>query len=252
MGAAARRTGVAEEAVAFAAPVARVEAADRIRRSGTRSRARSAPRRSNRPCRTRAPTCLSSPSLSCRSAPKSTSTLPPSSLRLRKMLLHARDGARAVGGGGAARHDVDAVDQDRRDEVQVDAVALVRRHEAPAVHQVQRAAAEERIQAAQVGDRGAGEEVRVAGRGRRVVREVGGQLLRPHRRRSRCRGSSGTRRRPRWSDSAVSKSVVRRMREPVTVISSIDAGGLSVRAARGGGLLRVRGAAERREQSRAR
>ncbi len=59
---------------------------------------------------------------------------------------------------------------------EVDAVALVGRHEAAAVDQRERAAAEERVQAAQVRDGGTGEEVRVAGRVRRVVRQVGRQL----------------------------------------------------------------------------
>src|SRR5690606_7735799 len=44
-----------------------------------------------------------------------------------------RDGARAVGCGGPARHDFRALDQDGRNEIEIDAVALRRRDEAPRV-----------------------------------------------------------------------------------------------------------------------
>ena len=94
-----------------------------------------------------------------------------------KDVVDARDGTRAVGRRGTAGHDIQAFNEDGRNEVEVNAITLVRRHEAATVHQRQRAAAEEGVQAAQVGDGRTGEEVGVAGRGRRVVRHVRRQRL---------------------------------------------------------------------------
>jgi len=58
-----------------------------------------------------------------------------------------------------AGYNVDTLHHDLRHEVQVDLVALLGLHEALAVDQRQGAAAEVGVQAAQVGDVRAGEEV---------------------------------------------------------------------------------------------
>jgi hypothetical protein len=69
----------------------------------------------------------------------------------------AGDGAGAVG-PGAARHDVDPTGHGRRNEMQIDAIALLGRYEAAVAVQPQRTAAGEGIQAAQVRDRRTGKK----------------------------------------------------------------------------------------------
>ena len=92
-------------------------------------------------------------------------------------VVHAGDGARAVSGRSTAGHNVHALDEHRRNEVEIDAITLVGGDEAAAIDQVQRAAAKEWVQTTQVGDGRTGEKVGVAGGGRRVVRHVRRQRL---------------------------------------------------------------------------
>ena len=88
----------------------------------------------------------------------------------------ARDGVGAVRRRSTARHRLHAVDDHRRNEVQIDAAALVRRYVTHRIDERQRARAEVRVQAAQVRHRGADEERAAAGRGRLKSRDVGGVL----------------------------------------------------------------------------
>ena len=92
-------------------------------------------------------------------------------------VVHARDGARTVGGRCTAGHHVHALDEHRRDEVEIDAVTLVGGDEATAVNEVQGTAAEEGVQTTQIGDGRTGEKVGVAGGSRRVVGHVRRQRL---------------------------------------------------------------------------
>ena len=101
---------------------------------------------------------------------------------------HARHRVRAIGGGGAAGDDLDALDQALRKGVDVDQAADGRSHRALAVQQHQRARSAERAQVERVDAGGAGRDVEV-GIGRRhaadqrrdlvdIVGDVGGRARR--------------------------------------------------------------------------
>ncbi len=83
------------------------------------------------------------------------------------------DGAGAVRCRSATRHRVDALHQHLRDEVQIETITLVSLYRATGIDQGQSAAAEKRVQAAQIGNIGAGKERGVSRIGGSEVRDVG-------------------------------------------------------------------------------